>query len=218
MSSYIAEVNGSRVIDAEFIKMVVTYTNGTTTTQRTFRFSNSYRQETIEGELYDDLGALMSVGNYQRSIAPTTYDTSIGVTGLDPNYLFMVAGAPLTSPMAVKNQPDIPIGYWPMLKGSLIQIRRGFYNDNYQLTTALLRYSGIVTSFNIKEERDGGPDAKTDNYTIVIQCSALSRVLQNRLSGRSTNSKSWKQYNPNDTSMDRVTALETKAFDFGKDV
>jgi hypothetical protein len=40
-------------------------------------------------------------------------------------------------------------------------------------------------------------------------------VLANRIAGRKTNSQSWKEYYPNDTSMDQVYSIAGRTWDFG---
>jgi hypothetical protein len=47
--------------------------------------------------------------------------------------------------------------------------------------------------------------------------SSFKSVLENRIAGRKTNSESWKEYNPTDTSMDRVPSLADRAFSFGQE-
>lgn len=210
--------NTPRITSAEFVALTVTFTNGTTQIQRSLYFSSSYRPENIGGVTYRDLGALMAVGTHQRDITSTNYDTTIGVTGIDPYYIYWVAGGPATAPIPVPGQADIPIGYYPLIKGSTVTITRGFYNDNFILTSTALRFTGIVTSYAIQEQRDNDIQALNDTYTIGLQCSNYLTVLENRIAGRKTNSISWKYYTPGDTSMDRVAGLENKNFDFGKPV
>ena len=215
MSTTIAGVNGTNNIrDAEFIKMVATFTNGTDQITRNFFFSSSYRADSLDGDTYSELGALLSISNSQRDLTATSADTSIILTGIDPLYIYIVAGGPASSPIPVAGQGDIPVGYYPIIKGSKIQIRRGFYDANYNLISWALRYTGIITSYSINEERTEG----IDNYTVSLQCSAYRTVLENRLSGRKTNTTSWKKWASNDTSMDRVSGLQNKLFDFGKRV
>lgn len=219
MSTNIPQVQNTPLIrDSEFIKLNVVFTNGTTTINRSFYFSTSYKSETINGETYNELGGLLSVGSHQRDITSSGFDTTIILTGLDPFYIYIVAGAPATSEIPVTGQDPIPVGYYPLIKGSTVEIRRGFYDDNYQLTNSVLRYTGLITSYNIQEERDNTFEALNDTYTISLNSSAYRQVLENRVTGRRTNSQSWKYFNSSDTSMDRVAGLESKQFDFGKDV
>lgn len=210
--------NTSTIRDAEFVSLTVTFTNGVAQTQRTFYFSNSYKAEVIGGNTYTYLGAIMGVSASQRDIQTSGFDTAITLVGVDPLWIYVVAGAPATQPIPVSGQAPIPVGYYPLIKGSTVTIRRGFYNANYILTSTVLRYTGIVTSYAINEERDNNYEALNDTYAISLQCSAYRRVLENRISGRKTNPTSWKYWFPADTSMDRVPGLSTKQFDFGKQV
>jgi hypothetical protein len=219
MSTNIPAVQNTPTIrDAEFVSLQVTFTNGVTQTNRTFYFSTSYRQETIGGNVYTELGALIGVTASQRDIQASGFDTAVTLVGVDSYWIYVVAGAPATQPIPVPNQAPIPVGYYPLIKGSIVTIRRGFYNTNYILTSTVLRYTGLVTSYAINEERDNGIEILNDTYTISLQCSAYRRVLENRISGRRTNPTAWKYWFAGDTSMDRVPGLESKQFDFGKPV
>lgn len=208
--------NTSIIRDADFCSLQVTFTNGVTQIQRTFYFSNSYRAEVIGGNTYTYLGAIMGVTASQRDIQASGFDTAISLIGIDPLWIYVVAGAPATVPIPVNGQAPIPVGYYPILKGSIVTIRRGFYDSNFNLTSTVLRYTGIVTSYAINEERDNNYEALNDTYAISLQCSAYRRVLEQRISGRKTNPTNWKYWFPGDTSMDRVPGLSSKQFDFGK--
>lgn len=218
MSTSIPAVqNTSTIRDAEFVKLSVIFTNGSAQTTRYYYFSTSYKPETIGGDTYADLGALLGISAHQRDITSSGYDTSVMITGLDPQYIYLVAGGPATAPIPVSGQSDIPVGYYPLIKGSKLEIRRGFYNTNFVLTSNVLRYTGIITSYVIEENRDNSFEALNDTYSISLQCSAYRQVLENRIAGRKTNQQSWQYWYPTDTSMNRVTGLEGKQFDFGKD-
>jgi hypothetical protein len=224
MSTPITPVQNTSVIrTAEFIKLIITFSNNVNRITRTLYFSNSYKSETIGADTYSDLGVLLNISNTQRDINASGFDTNITITGLDTRYLYFIAGAPATSPVPVTGQPDIPIGYYPMIKGSVISITKGFYNSNYVLYDNYLRYTGLVTSYVIKEDRE--ESSQTDMYTINLQCSAYRRLLENKVSGRKTNQQTWQYWSnkinsalPLDTSMNRVAALQDVKFDFGKPV
>lgn len=218
MSTNIPAVqNTSQIRDAEFVKLSIVFTNGSAQTTRYYYFSTSYKPETIGGNTYAELGALLGISAHQRDITSSGYDTSVMVTGLDPMYIYLVAGGPASVPIPVSGQADIPVGYYPLIKGSQLEIRRGFYDSNFMLSSTALRYTGIITSYVIEENRDNDIEALNDTYAISLQCSAYRQVLENRIAGRKTNSTSWKYWYPTDTSMDRVAGLEGKQFDFGKD-
>ncbi len=99
-----------------------------------------------------------------------------------------------------------------LIRGSKLEITRGFYDNTYNLTSNAQRFTGIVTNYQISEERQDNDD----NFTITLNASSFKSVLENRIAGRKTNSESWKEYNPTDTSMDRIPSLADRAFDFGK--
>jgi hypothetical protein len=99
------------------------------------------------------------------------------------------------------------------IRGSIIEVIRGFYNANYVLTSVAQRFTGIITSYNITEERQ----ELVDNFTITLNASSYKNVLQNRVAGRKTNGESWKSFpvSATDTSMDNVYSLSDQYFDFG---
>ena len=53
--------------------------------------------------------------------------------------------------------------------------------------------------------------------TITISASSIQLILQNRISGRYTNNNAWQFVNSGDTSMNRVSFIETINYQFGKD-
>lgn len=217
MSTSIPAVqNTSSIKDAEFVKLTIDFTNGTTSISRSLFFSSSYKVETIGGNNYNDLGGLLAISAYQRDISSSGFDTSVTLTGLDPTYIYFVAGGPASSPIPVSGQSDIPVGYYPLIKGSKVEIRRGFYDNNFNMTSSVLRYTGIITSYVIQEERDNTFEALNDTYTISLQSSAYRQILENRIAGRKTNQQSMQYWFPTDTSMNSVAGLEGKQFDFGK--
>jgi hypothetical protein len=196
-------LTGSNLISAEFVRIDIPGTEAQG--GPTFFFSNSYRNETITDPIGNTapvttstqactaLGGLVAVSGHQRDLSVTSYDTSITLSGIDNTRVGAIIDAGI--------------------KGSRIQIYRGFYDTAYQIIdTPQLRYTGIVTSYSLNEERVDNIDA----FTLVINCSSYKTVLENRIAGRYTNSRSWKFYNSTDTSMDRVASLSNAKFDFGK--
>jgi hypothetical protein len=183
--------NKPLVNNAEFVKLTVYNEYGNTANNNVYTFSSSYQSETIDGVIYGPLGGLLAVGVQQRDIRVTSADTSISISGIDGNNMAVVLGT--------------------LIRGSKLEITRGFYDNNYVLTSNAHRFTGIVTNYNISEERQD----QDDNFTITLNASSFKSVLENRIAGRKTNSESWKEYNPTDTSMDRVPSLADRAFSFG---
>lgn len=189
MSTSIPQVaNTSSIKTAEFVKLTIT----TTSTTNTYTFSNAYKNETIDGTEYSALGGLVAVGNQQRDLTATAYDTSVALVGVDPTNISLVLNA--------------------NLRGSVIEIRRGFYNDGGTLTATYPRFKGVVTTFQISEDREGD----IDTFNVVINCSSYKTILQNNVGGRRTNRDAWNYwYSGTDTSMDNVEKLSGAYFDFG---
>lgn len=181
------------VNNAEFVKLTVTPDIGLPVT---YTFSSSFRTETIDGVVYQALGTLLNIGTQQRDLRVTSSDTTITLSGLDSDNVYIVLGT--------------------KIKGSLVEIWRGFYDENYNLVNTVRRYNGIITSYTITEDLQ--QDSNLDNFVISVNCSAYKTVLENRIAGRKTNSNSWKEFNPTDVSMDRVQAISEAYFDFGKPI
>ena len=198
MTTYIPQVyNTTYVNNAEFVKLTVTNNDNTTTI---YTFSTSYKDETIDGVVYLALGGLIGVGAQQRDIRVTSYDTTITLSGVGPENIYAVLGT--------------------KIKGSLIEIYRGFYDVNYELENVVLRYNGIITSYTVTEEL--AVLDKNDVFMVSVNCSSYKTILENRISVRQTSPNHWNEYPDapatTDTSMVNVPNLINAYFDFGKPV
>jgi hypothetical protein len=198
MSTLIPEVSGGdqNIRTAEFVRWVK-YDNATDTAT-TYTFSSAYKDETwtIDGQqvVFEAVGGLLSVGSQQKDISVSGFDTSIILMGVDPDEVWRVVDR--------------------STKGSEITIYRGFYDEQYNLTNMYLRFTGIVTSYTTDETYE----AIENTINLILNCSATKYSLERLYSGRKTNSESWKQYAPSDTSMDKIPSLIGVQFDFGKKV
>lgn len=186
--------NKTNINNAEFVKITVYNDVSNTANVTIHTFSSSYKTETIDGTTYSPLGGLVGVGVQQRDIRVTSADTSITISGIDGNNMAIVLGT--------------------KIRGSLMEIIRGFYDHQFNLTSTAHRFTGIITSYNIVEERHD----LVDSYTITLNSSSYKSVLENRISNRKTNVKSWQQFNPTDSSMNNVYSIADQAFDFGNPV
>ena len=185
-------VTGSQINHAEFVKLTV----GNAAT--VYTFCNAAAPITVGGITFANLGALLSVGDVQRDIKATSDDMTIALTGIDPTNVGIILGS------------DI--------KGSLVEVWRGFFDSNNQIITTpttqfFKRYQGIINSVSITE--DFNSEMRTRIATCSIACSSMRRVLENRLSGVKTNQNNWQFIYPNDTSMNRVSEISNTFFDFG---
>jgi hypothetical protein len=124
---------------------------------------------------------------------------TISLTGLNPSNISIILSA--------------------NIKGSIIEVWRGFLDSNNQIITTpttqfFKRYQGIINNVSITE--DYNTQMRTRVATCSISCSSMRRILENRISGVKTNQKSWQEFYPNDTSMNRVAEIQSTYFDFGK--
>jgi hypothetical protein len=140
----------------------------------------------------------MAIGDVQRDLKATSDDMTIALTGLNPDNISIILSA------------DI--------KGSIVEIWRGFLDSNNQIITTptlqfFKRYQGIINNVSITENYD--EQARVRIATCSISCSSMRRIIENRISGVKTNTVSWQAFYPNDTSMNRVAEIQSTYFDFG---
>jgi hypothetical protein len=185
-------VTGSQINHAEFVKLTV----GTAGT--VYTFCNAAAPITVGGITFSNLGALLNVGDVQRDIKATSDDMTIALTGINPTNIALI----------LSNN----------IKGSLVEVWRGFFNSNNQIITTpttqfFKRYQGIINSVSITEDFD--TQARERIATCSISCSSMRRVLENRLSGVKTNQNNWQFIYAGDTSMNRVSEISNTFFDFG---
>jgi hypothetical protein len=187
-------VNAPEVTNAEFVKLTIYNEYGNSANTSVYTFSSAYKPENIGGTVYTPLGGLLAVGVQNRDLRVTSADTSISLSGIDGNNIYVV--------LATK------------VKGAELEITRGFYNSNQVLSNTYLRFTGIVTSYNISEDRQD----RDDNFTVTLNASSYRTILENRVAGRNTNQQSWQVFNTTDSSMNNVYSIAGQNFDFGKPV
>lgn len=186
-------VTGSQINHAEFVKLTVGVA-GTV-----YTFCNAAAPITVGGITFSNLGALLNVGDVQRDIKATSDDMTIALTGILPENIALILSG------------DI--------KGSLVEVWRGFFDSNNQIITTpttqfFKRYQGIINNVAITE--DFNNEMRTRVATCSISCSSMRRILENRLSGVRTNKSNWQFiYGVNETSMNRVSEISNTYFDFG---
>ena len=186
-------VTGSQINHAEFVKLTVGVA-GTV-----YTFCNAAAPITVGGNTFSNLGALLNVGDVQRDIKATSDDMTIALTGILPANIALILSG------------DI--------KGSLVEVWRGFFDSNNQIITTpttqfFKRYQGIINNVAITE--DFNNEMRTRVATCSISCSSMRRILENRLSGVRTNNSNWQFiYGVNETSMNRVSEISNTYFDFG---
>jgi len=188
-------LNSPSIRHAEFVKLSLGPLGSPTAV---YTYCNAGGPITVGGTTYTDLGSLMSVGDVQRDIKSTSDDMTIALTGLNPDNISIILSA------------DV--------KGSIVEIWRGFLDSNNQIITTpttqfFKRYQGIINNVSITENYD--EQARVRVATCSISCSSMRRILENRISGIKTNVVSWQSFYTGDTSMSRVAEIQSTFFDFG---
>lgn len=193
----IAPVDGTTNIRyADFVRITV---NGTT-----YRFTtapNDITVSAVDASAFSSVGVLVKVNDVQRDIKSTANETTVTMTGIDTSVLGWVLSQ--------------------NLKGSAIQMWHGFFDTNGALITTggtgglYQFFNGFVNSFAITEQ--WMEEIKSYVGTVTISASSIQLVLQNRVAGRYTNNNSWQFFTPGDTSMNRVSFVESINYQFGKD-
>lgn len=150
---------------------------------------------------FTGLGVLVKINEVQRDIKSTANETSVTLVGIDTAMLGLVLNT--------------------NVKGCLIEMWHGFFDqDNALITTGgtggLYKFfTGYINSFSISEQ--WMEEIRQFVGTITVSASSIQIILQNRTAGRYTNNNAWQFFNAGDTSMNRVSFIETINYAFGKD-
>lgn len=190
MSTPMTALNSASITHGEFVKL--------TTSTTTYTFCNAAAAITVGGNTFSGLGSLLSVGAVNREIKATSIDMVIGLIGIDPTNVNLVLSS--------------------NIKGSTIEIWRGFFDSNYQIITSpstqfFKRYQGIVSNISLTE--DWNENIRSRTVTASISCTSFRAILENKINGIRTNVNSWQQQYASDASMSRVAAISGQYFDFG---
>ena len=168
-----------------------------------YRFTTAPSNTTVsavDSNPFLAVGTLMKIGDVQRDIKSTANETSISLVGIDTALLGWVLGQ--------------------NAKGCLIEMWHGFFTLEGALITTggtggLYKFfTGYINSFSISEQWM----EEVRQYVGVIGLSASSTqiILQNRNAGRYTNDNAWQFWNNGDTSMNRISFIQTINYPFGK--
>jgi len=190
MSTPMTALNSASITHGEFVRLV--------TSTATYTFCNAAAPVVADGISFTGLGSLLSVGSVNREIKATSIDMVIGLIGIDPTNISIVLGS--------------------NIKGSSVEVWRGFFDSNYQIITSpttqfFKRYQGIVSNMSITE--DWNDNIRSRTATASISCTSFRSILENRIAGIKTNLSTWQQRYASDTSMSRVAAISGQYFDFG---
>ena len=191
MTTTMDALSSASIRHTEFVRL--------TTASVTLNFCSAGGSITVGGITFTGVYQLLNVSDIPQDIKSTSDDVSISLTGLDPADIVYVLGA------------DV--------KGSKVEIWRGFLDSNNQVITTpttqfFRRYTGFVNSVSINEDFD--EQNRMRIATITLACTSFRRILETRIASLRTNQKSWQFFYPSDTSMNRVAQISNQYFDFGK--
>ena len=163
------------------------------------RFSDLVSSYTLNGEVYQGLGRLMDITSTTSDLRVSGNDVTVTVSGI-----------PNTSISEILNTK---------IKGAEVKIYRALFYPDYTNTLIPIdgnpigRFFGFVNNYQLAEDYD--IETRTASNTIIMTCSSVVDVLDNKISGRKTNPASQKSFYPNDRGMDRVPTLVNSVFNFG---
>lgn len=224
MTQAMAAVNSSSIEHGLLLELSLQTTD---TTYETYYISNCYQNIVYAGRTYTALGGFLQVGELQQDISASNNEINIGMSAIPPEYITAILGA--------------------QVKGGKVKIYRVFFNQATQqvevingVTQIFPRFNGIITNYNVSEEVSQNVNGGEVSHTITVVASSINGVLENRVSGRRTNRKSYQYryddrkitYNngviiggnilstaiTNDESLNRIETLHNASFDFGKPV
>jgi len=190
MTTTMNALSSSSIRQVEFIRL--------TMASATYTFCNAATLITVNGISFTNLGSLLQLGDIKSNVKATSSDLSISLTGVDGTNVYIVLNS------------DI--------KGSTIEVWRGFLDSNNQIITTptqqfFKRYQGIVSNYSVTE--DWNQEARTRVATVGLSCASFRTILENRVGGIRTTPNSWQSKYPGDTSMNRVQSISGAYFDFG---
>lgn len=190
MTTPMSALASSSIKHSEFVKLTMPAT--------TYRFCSAAASITVGADTFSGLGSLLSIGEVTREIRATSGDIQLSLIGVDPTNVAII----------LNNN----------IKGSLVEIWRGFFDSNNQIITTpslqfFKRYQGIVIAVNLSE--DFNETLRVRTATVAIACSSYREILRNRVAGVKTSISAWQALYPGDLSMSRVPAISNQFFDFG---
>jgi len=199
----------------------------TDTTFETYYISNCYKDVVYQGRTYTALAGFLQVGELQQDISAGNNEINIGMSAIPPEYISAILGA--------------------QIKGGAVKILRVFFDEATQevaviggVTQIFPRFNGYITNYAVTEEVSQNVNGGEVSHTITVTASSINGILENRVSGRRTNRKSY-QYRyddivigfvnglvlknrvfstavTTDESLNRIETLHNASFDFGKPV
>lgn len=153
---------------------------------------------TIGSDNYVGLGRFVSITPTSSEIRVSGDEISIAISGIPNSEITNVTNS--------------------RIKGSRVEVRRVLFDaaDGSFLNipgNPIGVFNGYVNNYTLSEDFDAAQ--RISSNVILLTCSSIVSVLENKVAGRKTNPSSQKKFFPQDLSMDRVLNLESTTFNFG---
>jgi hypothetical protein len=148
---------------------------------------------------YAPMGILLGISEFNNELQPSAADITISLSAIDQTFV-----------AAMMNYA---------LKGSRVTIRRVFFDSDTGVALNIsgnpsIRFKGIIANYSFNDEFN--QFSGTSTTTVSVSCSSIVRVLEQKITGQKTNDSDRKYFYPADTGFNRVAAIVTSNFDFGK--
>jgi len=164
-----------------------------------YYISSAWKTISYGGNDYTELGAFLSVGDFQEDIRTTNGDIGITLSGIpsEADYMSQVLNTPI--------------------KGGEVIVYRAFFNDDYSLDSGNVyqRFKGIITNFSIEESENILNGELTSS--ISVSCASINTILESKVAGQRTAPRDRKKFYPTDNTFYRVPELQNVQFDFGRE-
>ena len=161
-------------------------------------FSDRLEEYADGADSYVALGNFLNITSSASELRVSGYDLTISIAGIPDTSIYEIVNS------------DI--------KGSKITVQRALFDgsDGSLISVTpnpVTRFLGYVNNLALDEDYD--VVNRTSTNTLVLSCTSVVDVMNNKIAGRKTNSSSQKRFYSTDISMDRVSRLEDTKFNFG---
>lgn len=184
-----------------FVRISLDYykaTAGSSPTSQVLRFSDRIHTTTINSESYVGLGKLMSISASASELRASSGDLTVTISGIPNSSIYEIVNS--------------------RFKGASITVYRGIFDPSTNALISvsgnpMIRFKGYINNLALDEDYD--VENRQSSNTLVLACSSVIELFNNKISGRKTNPSSQKKFFSTDLSMDKVPNLENSFFDFG---
>ena len=176
----------------ELVKMVVDSSDP----DGTLRLTNHFHDIKVGTEVYKASGEFLGFGSLKEDLDAKDSVVSVSLSGVQSTVTQVVLANPLA--------------------GSLIEIYRGFYDEDVGtlVQDPYLQWAGHVNNFTISDDYNSSDQ---DTVTISVDCKSLLTTFLGKQSGIFTSLPGYQKHYSSDTSMEFVAGLSDRNWQFGRE-